>query len=59
MFILFTIQESTDGGFTAKALDYPIFTEGDDLNELKTNIKEAVDCHFEQGNDQKFILINH
>jgi hypothetical protein len=53
--LFFLVEESLDGGYEAKALDHPIFTEGDNLEELKTNIKDAVDCHF--GPDEKPNLI--
>lgn len=45
--IIFIVEESKEGGFEAKALDYPIFTEGETLDELKQNIREAIRCHFD------------
>jgi predicted RNase H-like HicB family nuclease len=36
-----------EGGYTARSLGASIFTEGETLGELKTNIREAVNCHFE------------
>lgn len=45
--IIFTIAEDNEGGFTAKSMDESIFTEGDNLDELKQNIRNAVTCHFE------------
>ncbi len=46
--IIFIVVESQEGGYEAKALDQSIFTEGDTLEELKQNVKEAVHCHFEE-----------
>jgi predicted RNase H-like HicB family nuclease len=46
--IIFIIESSDEGGYTAKALGYSIFTEGQTLDELKENIKDAVKCHFEE-----------
>ena len=46
--IIFLIQEAPEGGLTAQALGESIFTEGDDLNSLKKNIREAVSCHFDK-----------
>ncbi len=46
--IIFYVEESFDGGFEAKALGYSIFSEGEDVNELKENIRDAVKCHFNQ-----------
>lgn len=45
--IIFIVEESHEGGYEAKALGYSIFTEGDTIEELKKNIKEAIRCHFD------------
>jgi hypothetical protein len=45
--IIFLIEDAVEGGLTAKALGESIFTEADDIDTLKANIREAVDCHFE------------
>jgi len=46
--IIFIIEESPEGGYEARALGHSIFTEGETIEELKANIKEAVHCHFEK-----------
>jgi len=46
--IIFYIEESLEGGFEARALGFSIFTEGDTLDELKENIRDAVRCQFEE-----------
>lgn len=40
--LIFTVEESLEGGFEAKAMGANIFTQGDDLKDLKLQIKEAV-----------------
>ena len=45
--IIFIVDEAPEGGFTARALGVSIFTEGDDLDSLKANVRDAVRCHFE------------
>lgn len=45
--IIFSVQESPEGGYEARALSFSIFTEADSLDELKSNIRDAVSCHFE------------
>ncbi|MBF0531478.1 MAG: 2-oxoisovalerate dehydrogenase [Candidatus Omnitrophica bacterium] len=47
MEIIFLVEQDPEGGFTAKALEYSIFTQGETLEELKTNIKDALLCHFD------------
>ena len=57
--IIFIVQESLDGGYEARALSYSIFTEAENLEELKKNIKEAVACHFEEGEMPKIIRLHY
>jgi hypothetical protein len=47
--IIFSVQESPEGGYEARALGHPIFTHADSMEELKRNVREAVQCHFDQG----------
>jgi hypothetical protein len=45
--IIFIVEESPEGGYTAKAVGSAIFTEADTFDELKEMIRDAVLCHFE------------
>lgn len=56
--IIFLIEDAHEGGFTARALDVPIFTEADDINELHDKVRDAVDCHFEPSNKPKIIRLH-
>jgi predicted RNase H-like HicB family nuclease len=56
--IIFLVEEALEGGYTAKALGESIFTEGDTMEEIKANIKEAVECHFDEGNKPKLIRLH-
>lgn len=47
--IIFSVTESPDGGFEARALGYSIFTQGDDMDDLKAMVQDAVRCHFDDG----------
>ncbi len=44
--IIFIVENADEGGYTAKALGHSIFTQGETLDELKENIKDAIKCHF-------------
>ncbi len=57
--IIFVIEESLDGGYEAHALGNSIFTEAENLDDLKRNIKEAVACHFEEGEMPKIIRLHY
>ena len=54
--IIFLIEEA-DGGFIAKALGSPIFTEADSIDELHANVRDAVQCHFEKDEVPKVIRL--
>jgi len=47
--IVFLVEESPEGGFEARALGLSIFTEGDTLDEIRENVRDAVRCHFDEG----------
>ncbi len=45
--IIFMVEDEPEGGYTANALGHSIFTQGDTWAELKTNINDAIGCHFD------------
>jgi len=45
--VIFMVKESDEGGYTASALGYSIFTEADSWDELRDQVKDAVLCHFD------------
>ena len=53
--IIFSIEESKEGGYEARALGYSIYTEADNLEELKTAIIDAVKCHFNEKDMPKIV----
>ena len=46
--LIFVVDEAPEGGYTARALGEPIFTEADDLEQLQHQVRDAVLCHFNQ-----------
>ena len=56
--IIFLVEEAAEGGYTARALGESIFTDADDLEALKANIRDAVDCHFEPVDKPKMIRLH-
>ncbi|MGH7564566.1 MAG: 2-oxoisovalerate dehydrogenase [Gemmatimonadota bacterium] len=55
--IIFEVQESHEGGYEARALSAAIFTEADSLDDLGVMVRDAVDCHFEEGSRPRMILL--
>ena len=56
--IIFLVEEALEGGYTAKAIGESIFTEADTMDEIKVNIKEAVECHFDSDKRPKLIRLH-
>jgi predicted RNase H-like HicB family nuclease len=44
--IVFEITQEADGGFCAECLTESIFTQGDSWDELRANVKEAVEAFY-------------
>lgn len=56
--IIFTVAESPEGGYEARALGHPIFTESDTLEELKSAVQDAVRCHFDDDARPRLIRLH-
>lgn len=56
--IIFSVQESTEGGYEARALGHAIFTQADSMDELKTMLRDAVACHFTEENKPQVIRLH-
>jgi hypothetical protein len=56
--IIFLVEEAPEGGFTARAVNESIFTEGESLEEVRTNVREAVECHYDEGQAPKIIRLH-
>jgi hypothetical protein len=48
--IIFTVEESPEGGYEARALGHSIFTQADTIEELRKMLRDAMNCHFEIEN---------
>jgi predicted RNase H-like HicB family nuclease len=44
--IVFEITQDADGGYTAEAIGESIFTQADTWDELRANVKEAVQAFY-------------
>lgn len=58
--VIFDVREDeVDGGFTASALGVGIHTQAETLVELRANVKEAVDCYFDETMDAPKVIRLH
>jgi predicted RNase H-like HicB family nuclease len=47
--LVFEVTQEADGGFVAECLTEAIFTQGDSWEELRRNVREAVEAyHFDR-----------
>lgn len=47
--LVFEVQEAPEGGYTARALGESIFAEADDWAQLEKDVRDAVECHYAEG----------
>ena len=57
--IIFEVYEAEESGFWARALGYSNFTQGEDWNDLRAMVKDAVTCHFEQEPKRRKVIRLH
>ena len=56
--ILFYVEESLDGGFEASAVNHSIYTQCDEYEDLPDTLRDAVRCHFDEGQMPALIRIH-
>jgi dephospho-CoA kinase len=56
--LIFVVEEAPEGGFCARALGQAIFTEADDLASLEEQVRDAVRCHFDEGQAPKVVRLH-
>lgn len=47
--LVFLVEEDPEGGFTARGVGESIFTQGETLEALRENVRDAVLCHYGEG----------
>lgn len=57
--LVFLVEEDPEGGFTARGIGADIFTQGDTLEALRENARDAVVCHFDKPEERPKFLRLH
>ena len=57
--IIFEVREAEEGGLWARALGYSIFTQGENWEDLRKMVKDAVACHFEKESERPKVIRLH
>jgi hypothetical protein len=56
--IVFVVEEAPEGGYIARALGEAIITEADDLDALRAMVRDAVVCHFDDGERPRLVRLH-
>lgn len=57
--LIFEVLEDPAGGFTASALGFGIHTQGETEEDLKNQVREAVDCNFDESDEKPSLVRLH
>lgn len=57
--IVFLVEDAAEGGLTARALGHSIFTEAESYDELREQVRDAVQCHFDDGERPTIIRLHY
>ena len=56
--IIFEVTEAPEGGYDARARGHSVFTQGDDWDDLRKMVRDAVLCHFDDGEAPRVIRLH-
>ena len=57
--IIFMVEEDPQGGYSAAAVGEAIFTQADSIEELHDMVRDAVKCHFDDGEETPSVIRLH
>ena len=52
-------EDELDGGYSASTLGFGIHTQGDTMDELRRNVRESVDCYFDDSTERPRLIRLH
>lgn len=57
--IIFIVENDLEGGYFAKSLEHSIHTQAETIEDLKSMIKDALDCHFDNNSEKPSMIRLH
>ena len=57
--IVFLVEDAAEGGVIARALGHSTFAEADSYDELRDQVRDAVHCHFDDGERPSLIRLHY
>jgi predicted RNase H-like HicB family nuclease len=59
MELIFEVRDAEEGGYYARALGHPVFTQAETWDELRVNAREATALHFEDSDERPRVIQLH
>lgn len=56
--IIFEVTEAPEGGYDARALGHSVFTQGEDWDDLRDMVRDAVLSHFDDREAPRVIRLH-
>lgn len=56
--IIFTVSESPEGGFEARAVGHSIYTQAESYDDLRAAVQDAVRCRFDEADRPTLIRLH-
>ena len=56
--LIFEVREADEGGYTARAIGESIFVEAEDRSTLESEIRDAVECHYDAGSRPALVRLH-
>ena len=57
--IVFLVEEDQEGGYIARAVGESIYTQAEDMHELRLMVGDAVACHYPEGPHRPKVIRLH
>ena len=57
--IVFLVEDAPEGGLVARALGHAIYTDADSYDELRQQVRDAVQCHFDVSERPAMIRLHY
>ena len=57
--IVFLVEDAAEGGLVARALGHSIYTDADNYEVLRQQVRDAVRCHFDDGERPGVIRLHY
>lgn len=56
--VLFVVEPAAEGGWLARAHGHSIHVQADTVDDLRSEVRDAVDCHFEPADKPQLIRLH-